>query len=83
MSPTFAKRNCTGRGSFNIDRVNAKRYILLGGVVGACVAIAFSLVLWLQFEAAGTEVVVIALIPVCAALGALFGLVWWRMVVRK
>ena len=83
MSPTFAKRNCTGQGWFNIDRVSAKRYILLGGVVGACVAIAFSLALWFQFDAAGTEVVVIASLPVCAVLGALFGWVWWRMLGRK
>ena len=85
QSPTFAKRNCTGQGRawFNIDRVSAKRYILLGGVVGAFVAIAFSLALWFQFDAAGTELVVIASLPVCALLGALFGWVWWRMLGRK
>ena len=68
-----------GRGSFNIDQVSAKLYILLGGVVGTCVAISFSLALWFQFDAAGTEVVVIASLPICAIVGALFGWVWWRM----
>ena len=46
-------------------------------------AIAFSLALWFQFDAAGTEVIVIASLPVCAVLGALFGWVWWRMLGRK
>ncbi len=63
--------------------MSAKRYILLGAVVGAGVAIAFSLALWFQFDAAGTEEVVIASLPVCAVLGALFGWVWWRMLGRK
>ena len=71
-----------GRGSFNIDRMSVKRYIFLGGVVGACVAIAFSLALWFQFDAAGTEVVVIVSLPICALLGALFGWVWWRILGR-
>ena len=71
-----------GRGTFNIDRVDAKMYILLGGVVGACVAIAFSLALWFQFEAAGTEVVILASLPICTLMGALFGWVWWRWVAR-
>ncbi len=58
--------------------MSANRYILLGGIVGACVAIAFSLALWFQFDAAGTEVVVIASLPVCTVLGAVFGWIWWR-----
>ncbi|MXX92955.1 MAG: hypothetical protein F4Y63_05810 [Chloroflexi bacterium] len=63
--------------------MSAKRYILLGGVVGASVAIAFSLALWFQFDTAGTEVVVIASLPICAVLGALFGLAWWRILDRR
>lgn len=63
--------------------MGAKRYILLGGVVGACVAIAFNLALWFQFDAAGTEVVIVASLPICAAFGALFGWVWWRMLGGK
>ena len=46
-------------------------------------AIAFGLALWFQFDAAGTEVVVIASLPLCAALGAGFGWLWWRMLDRK
>ena len=46
-------------------------------------AIAFSLALWFQFDAAGTEVVVIYSLPICAVLGALFGWIWWRMLDRK
>ena len=45
-------------------------------------AVAFSLALWFQFEAAGTEVVIIASLPICAVLGALFGWVWWRILGR-
>ena len=63
--------------------MGAKQYILLGGVVGACAAIAFAAVLWLQFEVAGTEVVVVASLPICIALGALFGWIWWRMLDRR
>ena len=70
-------------GSLNIDRVSAKGYVLLGLVVGVCVAIAFGLALWFQFDAAGTEVVVIYSLPICAVLGALFGWIWWRMLDRK
>ena len=33
-------------------------------------AIAFSLALWFQFDAAGTEVVVIASLPICAVFGS-------------
>ena len=70
------------RGSINIERVSAKLYILLGGVVGACVAIGFAAVLWFQFEAGGTEVVVIALLPICAVIGAGIGWAWWRVLGR-
>ncbi len=70
------------REEVNIETVNAKRYILLGGVVGACVAIAFNAALWFQFDAAGTEVVVIASLPVCTALGAGLGWFWWRLFAR-
>ncbi|MCY4475656.1 MAG: hypothetical protein OXC83_09525 [Chloroflexi bacterium] len=72
-----------GNGWINIDEVSAKRYILLGAVVGACVAIGFSLALWFQFDAAGTEVIVIASLPACVVLGALFGWIWWRMLGRE
>ena len=69
-------------GSINIEPVSAKLYILLGGIVGVCVAIGFAAVLWFQFEAAGTEVVVIASLPICAAIGALIGWAWWRVLGR-
>ena len=81
--PAFGGMTGVYRGSFNIDRMSAKRYIFLGGVVGACVAIAFSLALWFQFDAAGTEVVVIASLPICALFGALFGWMWWRILGRR
>ena len=63
--------------------MNAKLYVLLGAVVGACVVVGFAAVLLFQFEAAGTEVVVLASLPIGAVLGALFGWVWWRMLDRK
>ncbi|MYA59766.1 MAG: hypothetical protein F4X40_04310 [Chloroflexi bacterium] len=62
--------------------MSAKLYIFLGAFVGACVAIGFAAVLWFQFEAAGTEVVVIASVPICAAIGAVIGWVWWRVLGR-
>ena len=62
--------------------MNAKLYILLGAVVGACVVVGFAAVLLFQFEAAGTEVVVLASLPIGAALGAGIGWAWWRILGR-
>lgn len=71
-----------GRHSIIIDRVSAKLYMLLGGVIGVCVAIGFAAALWFQFDAAGTEVLVIASLPICAAIGAGIGWAWWRVLGR-
>ena len=76
------QRDSIGQRRFNIELVNVKRHILLGGVVGACVAIAFSLVLMLQFDAALEIGFMAVTIPVCAVLGGVFGWVWWRWFVR-
>ena len=80
--PAFAGMTRGCNRSINIERVNAKLYILLGGLVGSCVAIGFAAVLWFQFDAAGTEVVVIASLPICAAIGAGIGWAWWRILGR-
>ncbi len=80
--PAFVGMTAVYNGWFNIVRVSAKRYILLGGVVGACVAIAFSAALWFQFDAAGTEIVVITSLPMCTVLGAGLGWVWWKILGR-
>ena len=66
----------------NIDSMGAGRHILLGGIVGACVAVAFSLVLALQFDAALEPVFIAVTLPACALLGSGFGWVWWRWFAR-
>ncbi len=45
-------------------------------------AIGFAVVLLFQFEAAGTEVVIVASLPICVAMGAGMGWAWWRILGR-
>ena len=59
--------------------MSAKRHILWGAVVGACTGGAFNVLLWIQFDAEVSVAFLAASLPICAVLGAAFGMAWWRI----
>jgi hypothetical protein len=62
--------------------MSTNRHVLWGAIVGACVAIAFNVLLTIQFDVEGMVDFLIMSLPACTALGAIFGWAWWKILGR-